>query len=366
MVGKAQNQTQVMLLVTFHGGKSGINNIYAFSTKDGRLKTKAALSAPNVKLRELRAMAIWNGNLFVVNGSRDTSNVLVFKGPPKKGKTFHCLGTMIGRGDSIAHPYGIGFTSSSMPTACYVSDQDSNVVAKVNLSKGKYGGVIGMLRPGCQAGFLSEKYTPREAFLKGTFVASQIGALAGLPAAPNVATTHGGLGVKGSGTPLAPIHSVRDVAIARGILFVCDEADSRIKMYALKSGAPLGSASLIAGPTHLAIFNGGLWVSARQGLWWSALPRSASKASLSFKSVTIGVPRKKTIGGISFDRAGSVYVVLQDGTGGTGTGSIQKYKVRAGPPPELSDGLTFATLPDDTPEFCLWVSNSHWPGPASS
>jgi len=355
-----------MLLVTFHGGKGGINNIYGFSTKDGKLKTKASLSALKVKLQELRGMAIWNGNLFVVNGSRDTSNVLVFKGPPKKGKTFHYLGTVIGRGDSITHPYGIGFKSSSMPTVCYVSDQDSNVVAQVNLSHGKHGAVIGMLQSGCQSGFLSEKYNPPEAFLRGTFVASQIGALAGLPAAPNVTATNGGLGVRGSGTPLAPLHSVRDVAMARDILFVCDEADSRIKMYALKSGAPLGSTSLPAGPTHLAIFNGGLWVSARQNLWWSALPRSAAKASLSFKSLAFGVPGKKTIGGISFDGAGSVYVVLQDGTGGTGSGSIQKFRVTAGSPPELSDGHKFATLPDDTPEFCLWVSRSHWPDQASS
>src|ERR1700690_1381159 len=76
---------EAMLFVTFHGGKDGVNNVYGFSTKDGSLKTTAALSGSHhdeVKLDERRGMAIFGGNLFVVDGSKNHSSVLVFQGPP--------------------------------------------------------------------------------------------------------------------------------------------------------------------------------------------------------------------------------------------------------------------------------------------
>ena len=125
----------------------------------------------------------------------------------------------------------------------------------------------------------------------------------------------------------------------------------------------MGRASLNgSSPTHLAINGKGLWVSADENLYWSPLPASATGATLSFKTVTIEVPKKNKIGGISFDKSSNVYVVFQDGTGGTGKGSIGKFTVTAGTPPSLSNPSTFATIKDDTPEFCLWVSDSHWPG----
>jgi hypothetical protein len=171
-----------------------------------------------------------------------------------------------------------------------------------------------------------------------------------------------------SGQPLAPANSVRDVATANGILFVCDEVDKQINMYNLNGGALLGaspssgSGSLNgSSSTHLAINNGGLWVSADESRYWSALPASATGATLSFKTVTIEVPKKNKIGGISFDTSSNVYVVFQDGTGGTGKGSVGKFSVIAGTPPSLSKGTPFATMKDDTPEFCLWVSDSNWP-----
>ena len=376
-----------MLLVTFHGGSKSdptgtgsdpsgansgepstgsepINNIYGYSTKDGTLETEAALHGMpgKVNLDELRAMAVHNGNLYVVNGSKKNTYVFVFQGPPKKGPKFDYLDTVIGAGQSIMHPFGIAF-DPSLPN-CYVSNQDSNVVAQVNLTVGKHGVVTGTLGKDCQSSFLKGKYPSPDKFLDGTFVASQKGKLKGVPVeAPDVSAENGGLNVKGTGKPLAPSNSVRDVAIANGILFVCDEVDKQINMYNLTGGTFLGSASLSGNsPTHLAINGGGLWVSADENLYWSALPTSVSGASLSFKSVTIQVPAKNKIGGISFDKSGNVYVVFQDGTGGTGKGSIGKLAVTAGSPPSLSKGSTFATITNDTPEFCLWVSDSNWPG----
>ena len=374
-----------MLLVTFHGGSNSasaagpdsstgkdshskpINNIYGYSTKDGSLETKAALHGvpSHVKLDELRGMAVYNGNLYVVNGSKTHSYVFVFKGPPKSGPEFDYLDTVIGAGESIMHPFAVAFDPSS--ANCYVSDQDSNVVAQVNLTVGKHGVVTGTLGKDCQSKFLKGKY-PSHKFLDGTFVASQKGDLVGVKkVAPDVSAADGGLGVKGSGKPLAPNNSVRDVAIANGILFVCDEVDKQINMYNLTDGTFLGaspssgSGSLNGNqPTHLAI-NGGVWVSADANLYWSALPASASGASLSFQQVTILTPSNNKIGGISFDGSGNVYVIFQQGTGGTGSGSIGKYAVTPGSPPSLSNGTIFATINDDTPEFCLWVSDSKWP-----
>jgi hypothetical protein len=358
-----------MLYVTLHGDKGGQNNIFGYSTKSGiplpqtEPQTKLALSESSlpehVKLDELRGMTIYNGNLYVVNGGSKASNVLGFQGPPKSGPEFDYLVTLIGPGQSIMHPFGIAFDPAS--PNCYISNQDSNVVAQVNLTAGENNGVTGSLGSGCQSGFLSKLYPP-DAFLDGTFAASQDGTLAGVAVdAPDVSEANGGLGVTGTGNPLKPSNSVRDVVIGNGILFVCDEVDSRVNMYDLQGGAFLSTGSLSGSPTHLAISGGGLWVSAGENLYWSPLPASASGASLSFQSIAIAVPDKNKIGGISFDTSGNVYVIFQDGTHTTGTGSIEMYTVTAGMPPSLSNGKQFAIVTLDTPEFCMWVSDSHWP-----
>ena len=362
-----------MLLVTFHGGPTGTNNIWGFSThgqpSDQPPQTRNALSVPaGVTLDELRGMAVWGGNLFVVNGGGSSSGVLVFKSPPGKGPLFTYLDTVIAEGQSIMHPFGIAFDSSQLPANCFVSNQDSNVVARVGLTAGPNGQINGALGSGCVSTYLQTQY-PKAPFLNGTFVASQFGDLKGAKATP-VSQTNGGLGVTcrtgacKAKTNDQPANSVRDVAIANGILFVCDEVDSQVNMYDLSNGTPLppGTATGLKSPTHLSVNNKGLWVSADEGLYWSALPASATGASLSLQSVAINVPAKNKIGGLAFDDSGNVYVVFQDGTGGKGTGSIVKYSVTAGLPPTLSlPGIAFATLTQDTPEFCLWISDSQWP-----
>jgi hypothetical protein len=359
-----------MLLVTFHGGSGGTNNIYGYSTKDGAPQTpqtEAALTGmpSGVNLDQLRAMATYKGNLYIVNGSETNAYVFVF-GPPKTGPTFDYLETLIGAGQSIMHPFGIVFDPHS-PTGyvsqsnCYVSNQDSNVVAQVGLSLGQ-STVTGSLGKGCQSRYLSDKYPSPDAFLDGTFVASQIGKLKGVknPVPPDVSQKHGGLGVKGTGAPIKPSNSVRGVAIANGILFACDEVESEIKMYELDGGKFLGSGSLTGTPTHLAVDQNVLWVSADDSLYWGTLPALMTE-TLSLQKVAINVPSGNKVGGISFDDCGSVYVIFQDGTHTKGTGSISKFTVTYGSNPTLTNGVTFATTGNDTPEFCLWVSDSDWP-----
>lgn len=377
-----------MLLVSFHGGKPKdtpaapgtssppvppINNLYWYSD-DGTLVTTTALDVhhyDDVKLDEIRGIAIYGGNLYVVNGDKKQSCVLAFNGPPKNG-SFKFLNTVIGGGQSIAHPFEIAFvitpaSTTPLPTVCYVSNQDSNVVAEVSLSAGAGCQVMGSMAKGSASIFLNGKYPPA-AFLDGTFVASQFGNLAGVDrVAPSVPGSDGGLGLlpapPSQPPPIAPSNSVRGVAIASDILFVCDEVDEQINMYRLADGAYLGSGSLAgAKPTHVTVDRTGLWVSAGASLAWSALPSSSNGASLAFQAVSIGVPANNKIGGLAFDDAGNVYVIFQDGTHAQGTGTIQKFVLGAGPPPTLSHPALFATIKEDTPEFCLWASDSHWPG----
>ena len=357
-----------MLLVTFHGGGStGTKNIYCYSDGGGTpVNTAVLANAPSGVLDQLRAMVAFqpnpdsNFNLYVVVGTPDGS-VLAFSGPPWTGSAFNYLGVMIGAGQSIMHPFGVVFGSNK---TCYVSNQDSNVVAQVNLSPAKSGYLEGSLASGCQSPYLTGKYpAPKNAFLDGTFVASHIGELAKINLAniPDVHHKDGGLGVDGSGTPLKPANSVRDVAIANDILFVCDEADSQVNMYSLSSsptlGTFLGSASVSGKrkPTHLAIQGTGIWVSADDKLYWGTLPSSPQSPTLTLSEIAITVPSGNKVGGISFDTVGNVYVLFQDGTGGTGTGSIWTYSVQAGSPPTLSDGQSIVTGLPDTPEFCLWI-----------
>ena len=356
-----------MLLITFHGDQTGIPNVYCLSDGGATLATLALQGLPSgMTLEELRGLAVYNGNLYVVVASGPSDSVMGFQGPPNQSSQLSYLGTMIGGGQSIMHPFGIVFDASASPAVnCYVSNQDSNVVAQIALTAGSNGLMTGSLGSGCQSSYLSGKYNASQ-FLDGTFVASQLGKLHKVARdAPDVKESDGGLGVTGTGKPLKPSNSVRGVAIANGILFVCDEVDNQVNMYDLTDGKYLGSGTLAkkSAPTHVVIADGGIWVSADDTLYWSVLPASVSAASLKFHTVALPLPPPNNkIGGLSCDDSGNVYVVFQDGTHTTGTGVIGKYTVTAGTPPTLMAVTTtpgFSTFPD-TPEFCLWVSDT-WP-----
>ena len=89
-----------MLLVTFHGGSSGINNVYGYGHKHGKLEQEAALAEPGQgKLSELRAMVLANGVLYVANGAKSQSTVLAYPVPstlPSSGPWFTNPSVLIG------------------------------------------------------------------------------------------------------------------------------------------------------------------------------------------------------------------------------------------------------------------------------
>jgi len=343
-----------MLLVTFHGGASGINNVYVYH-KSGTLKNEAALEAPtHGKLSELRGMVLAGGLLYVANGAKSESTVLVYKAP-SSGSSFTYESTLIkpkrsptGNFEtSIAHPFGIAFDG---PT-CYVSNQDTNVVSQVSAS--------GSLGQGCQSAYLTALF-PNGTFLDGTYVASQVGILPGVDGVTTVVDhVHGGLGVGFDSGKVK--NSVRDVAIVDGILFVADEPEKVVDMYSLTDGNYLGSSNGLAeGPTHLAISNGGLFVSAGSQLYWGSLPVSASLSLQTITPPPLPSKDKVKIGGISFDGASTVYVPYQTGTGGNNPGgSIYSYSVSQQNPPVLTNGTAIVTSLADTAEFVLhWSSGS--------
>ncbi len=365
-----------MLLVTFHGGSGSgsINNVFAYdTTKPGSLtllSSGALRQTGDVQLSELRGMVTAGGYLYVANGAKATSNVLCFQHQPSE-KPYHFakVSTVIAETRSkkghfetaISHPFGMAFDGRGN---CYVSNQDTNVVAQVALGSS---GQSGSLGSGCQSPYLTRLFPPPGGvFLDGTYVASQVGDLHDVEVtATNVPPADGGLSVSIDKKSGKVQNSVRDVAIANGILFVCDEPSEIVRMYALADGTYLGASDPLGGkPTHLAIQNGGLFAVAGALLYFCPLPASAGGASLAFQKVAVTPPEGNTMGGISFAAGSSltVYVPFQGGTGGANGGSIYSYTVEQSSPSALpvfssptllvsSGKSTF----EDTPEFVLYV-----------
>lgn len=364
-----------MLLVTFHGGpKPGINNVYCYDTVKNTLLTDQALrSIDSSKLSELRGMVYANGYLYVTNGAKSISNVLTFQHqvsekPDHFGYVADFVDPTITKGDfktAIAHPYSLVFDNAGY---AYISNQDTNVVAQVTVSANFQ---TGTLNKGCQSSYLigqQKNLCPKNncVFLDGTFVASQQGTLDGVGVdATNVASQYGGLAVSPATGKVQ--NSVRDVVIANGMLFVCDEPSQAIRIYALPNGNYLGaSAPLADKPTHLTIQNGGLYVSVGSGLYWSQLPASSASPAVTFQNI-LTAPRPNKIGGISFNQSNAsatVYMCFQLGTGGAVGGSIQTYSLAqaaCGTAPTLTAGPVLASSPtdfQDTPEFVLYLPDT--------
>jgi hypothetical protein len=381
-----------MLLVTFHGepsgavAETGINNTYAYDTKTKHIHSTQALANPSANmLSKLRSMVVANGYLYVTSGAKKTSTVLCYErisSAPSAHKSasaplFAFVSTVIGPTiadkqftTSIAHPFGIAFSTGGM--VCYISNQDTNVVAQVTLTGN---GQTGSLGSGSQSAYLSKLFPAPAIFLDGTFVASQQGALPDVAVvATSVSPGNGGLGVmlatKAEGADAGKKQkvqkSVRDVAIANDILFVCDEVHQSINMYSLKDGSFLTQAKLDGNPTHLASCKGGLFVSAGTKLFWGQLPAQPG-APLALTQVSLmpfaTATKTDTIGGISFDSASAtVYLPFQAGTGTVGArgGSIWTYYVDQPNPQTLPtfkhDALFVDHLPD-TPELVLYMSD---------
>jgi hypothetical protein len=366
-----------MLVVTFHGGSGGITNVYAYDTTSGSLQTQTALEKAPPGDAELRGMICTNSYLYVVDGGKSGSNVLCYQLPASSSYTFTYVGEFLSPSlskkkfnDSIGHPYAMVFDGAGN---CYVSNQDTNVVARAQVASNFQSATI---QQGCQSGYLNgiTSFCPKSGcvYLDGTFVASQIGLLPDVAVeATSVPPQFGGLDVTFSnGTETAGHskdnkvqNSVRDVAIWEGVLLVCDEPAKLIRLYSLTDGTYLGMIAVSAKPAHLAIFSSGLYVSAGNQLYWSPLNGPPDPTSLTFTSVLTApqVTDPFDVGGVTFDTSSNTaYVAFQQGKGTTGSGAIYSYRVTPGSkptsPPVFTDATVFATISTDTPEFVLFLA----------
>lgn len=379
-----------MLLVSFHGDASGIGNVYAYDTSSSptKLNSKKALQGVTLTDPELRGLVYANSLLYVVNGAKGASNILCFSPPGKSDQKYHFgyVGEFLGPSldakgkfqNAIGHPYSLLFVDSQDGSGanCYVANQDTNTVAQATVS-GK--GESAKIAKGWVSAYLKglTGICPKSGcvFLDGTFAASQNGALPDAAiAATNVPEANGGLAVdfatnagtdaneangKGKAKSKQKVqNSVRDLAVWNGALLVCDEPARVIRLYSVADGTYLGaSAALAEAPTHLAVFGGGLYVSAGDQLFWSALASSPTPASLAFASV-LTAPAGYKVGGVAFDgTTNTAYVAFQKGTGTTGTGSIYSYGLgtKAILQPVFGAGTVVDSGFADTPEFLLFV-----------
>ncbi|HEV3040894.1 MAG TPA: hypothetical protein VHA33_24215 [Candidatus Angelobacter sp.] len=290
-----------MLLVTFHGGKPSSNvpnpvhNVYAYKDSGGDpVETKVLHGADSyLKDAELRGLAWAYNHLYVANGRKDTNTVLRFKGSGTKYDFTNVFASREGGSgqsgiDSIFHPYALTFDNAQY---CYVSSQDTDVVSRLVISDstGKTGSAA-PIPSGLPAG---------GTFFSGTFVACSQGKLPGLSATTPVATPQG-LEVEIENGKVQ--HSVRDVLLTGGLLYVCDEAASLVKAYDVNGNCKLVSNS-VPSPAHLLLNHGQLYVSGGDAVM------SAPLNSSSIKFTAVADVDGKGASGMAFNAKGDKFFV---------------------------------------------------------
>jgi hypothetical protein len=243
-----------MLLVGFHGGSSDDHHVAAYHD-DGELVAAKVLH-PDPKGLEPRALGmVGPRRLWLVNSSKEKSAILSFTGAGAKyertGAPVTCADA-----DSLRHPFD--YTFSQDGKWCWVSNQDTNVVARFAVDAGS-------LAPAPTAPAL-----PDGTFLDGTFVASSVGKLPDVPVTTTaVPHSEGGLKVRISGGKV--VHSVRGVVAVGGVLYVADEPGDAVKAYDAGTGAFLGASDGIKAPVHLLAADGALYASGKDGVFYARL-----------------------------------------------------------------------------------------------
>lgn len=337
-----------MFFVSFHGGDGAVNNIYAYDDA-GNLLNPSNPGVLNVHkpedLSELRDFCFQYGYLYVANGSKHVDNILCFSG---SGTTYQKVSDFVyggsGKHDvvSINHPFALVFDGSAH---CYVSNQDSDVVAMLNVSSNYQTAM-----PGDLPQYLTQRPFDKGKFLAATFVASSYGCLPNVPPTTPVPINMGGLDVAIIEGKVQ--NSVRDVALYDGILYVADEPGNVIRLYDSATATPLGISNQVIEPVHLLIQNGVIYVSAGTEVLSGTCPAvpvqspSPTNVCLTLTSRITGLPGQAS--GMTFDPGGNFYVAIR-----TKTPQITKYTSFTSPPTTFNQ----EALPD-APEFIAYVPDS--------
>lgn len=328
-----------MFLVSFHGS---VNNLYAYDDGGSQLATDV-LDPQGQALSELRGLYRdpASGLLYVANGGKATSNVLCFQGA---GVKYDYLSTFVpaaaaGGPGSVIHPYGLAFDGAG---GCYVSNQDSNVVAAFAVSGDGRTGTS--LYP--QSPYLAGlKLGP---FLDGTIAPSRVGALPDVvklgtkPYPPDLPKGEGALDVHLKGGKVN--HSVRGVLAAAGLLYACDEPGGVVRVYAAPGGTPVLKSTAVGSPVQLLLAGGRVYVAAGEQVYSApALTSAAAGQSWELTPVPLSPAPGGVVSGIAFDGQGNLNVALREAR------QVRRYAPDFSALPPWGAGLP------DNPEFLLYV-----------
>lgn len=298
-----------MLYVSFHDNEQGKHNVAAYGDA-GELIIATVLIGPlppeEAELRGLSFVPSGPESMWVLNGASKNSEIVSFArlGVPWPYKFSGQVIAYDPDPSSLSplwHPFDLSFAEQGGKLYCYVSNQDTNVVARLELDPETMSWQLAPIAPALPPSNL--------AYLRGTFVASSCGELPNVVKTPPVAESKGGLGVviEGSGKDRKVTHSVRGVLWVNGALYVADEAGCEIKVYRA-DGSFYEPGTKIEMPVHLLVHEHepgvqALYVSAKEGVYWSPLHANAP-AELELKQC---IPMSDA-SGIAFGADGSFYV----------------------------------------------------------
>jgi hypothetical protein len=312
-----------MLFVTFHGGKPGKhpskNNVHAYDKHGGKITDWALEESPDIMLDELRSIGRVGRFLYVVNANRTQNSLLCYQG---SDTSYRFVSKFVSQKTckGVVHPFDFTFDGAGY---CYVSSQDTNVVTRLTVSGD---GKIGTPAP------VAPALPPNGKFLPGTFVASSVGNLCGLPttAVPPPA----GLQYAAEGEKK---HSVRGVEWTNNALYVVDQPAGRVKVYD-RAGKLLGQSNQVETPVHLLAHGGNLYVSGANEVLTAKLSEPASD----FKLSAIQGLHVKNGSGMAFTNEGYFYVASRTNN------AILKFDSDFKP-------VQFPCNLSDNPEFLLHV-----------
>jgi hypothetical protein len=358
-----------MIFATFHS----TSTVLAFSATNGTPINESFL-ATNITLNEPRGIYFDGaGNLYVIDGYKNSSAVYLYpktSSSPPYGPGATLISQSQKHANSINHPFALVFDSSGSPSLCYVSNQDSNVVAAFSIDISDLSKPSSKSQP--PASYLTGLF-PKGEFLDGTLVASAMGPLPHVPGNPTlVPGKDGGLSVvmgpdTGSSTSQADtassgskdpvkykvLHSVRDLALVNGVLLVVDEAAGLVRMYQATTGKYYGSSkvagapgAILDSPTHLLLVGSDtVYVSFSSHIYKGTLEvDSSGTPSLSlapFFHLGSG-----SIAGLAVDPSGDFYMANRTGK------EILAYSPSNWTSPFWTASVT------DSPEFLLYVPAS--------
>jgi DNA-binding beta-propeller fold protein YncE len=317
-----------VLLVTFHSG-----NVRAYADGGGEISKNVLDPVPTDA--ELRALQFGPGGaLWVVNGSKSQSAILGYTG---SGSSYSGGGPVAEYPDAEALWHPFDFTFSPDGSECYVSNQDTNVVARFVIAPGGTSMTAAPVAPALQG-----------TFLDGTFVASSRVDLCGVRPTTPVDPQKGGLSVACDPSKTGcckPTNSVRGVLWTNGVLYVADEVGNAVRVYGL-DGTYLGSGS-VPSPVHLLEAPGQLYVTGSGGIFIADLA-SGPPWTLTFPS-TPSVALANAAG-MTPGANNSLYVVTREST----NAEIYEFALplEPGEQPTTSFGV------HSSPEFVLYVPDA--------